>query len=483
MKLITMKLRTVKLTTVTLRTISIFLFCIATLSAASAQTFHLLHSFKGNDGANPYAGLVQATDGNLYGTTIDGGLNGGGNVFKITLGGKVTSIYDFCSAPNCTDGQYPVTVLVQGTDGNFYGTTQSGGTEGGFGTVFKITPAGTLTTLHSFSGYDGAAPYGSLVLAANGNFYGTTNVGTANGSGSVFTITPSGGLTTLYNFCSKIGCSDGQYPVGPLIQGSDGDIYGATNAGGDYKACTVDGCGTVYKINLSGKLTTLHTFSVTDGDYPKTGLIEGANGMFYGTTSSGGVNDDGTVFTIDASGAFNSLYSFSGSDGLNPSAMLLASDGNFYGTTLYGGTNYIRGSVFEITPDGALTNLHTFTGRDGKNPYGLVQDTNGKFYGVSYFGGVANGSDGVVFNVSNGLAPFVQTNPASGNIGVAVSILGTGLKGATAVSFNGTPALFTVVSTNEIVATVPAGAKSGWVTVTTRENVTLKSNVEFRVTK
>jgi uncharacterized repeat protein (TIGR03803 family) len=193
--------------------------------------------------------------------------------------------------------------------------------------------------LHSFSGTDGAAPYGSLLLATNGDFYGTANVGGAYGAGTVFTIASSGALTTLYNFCAQSGCTDGQYPVGPLIQGTDGDIYGITYAGGDYAPCNVDGCGTVYKITLSGKLTTLHTFAATDGEYPSGGVVEGAAKTFYGTTTAGGTYSDGTIFTIDSSGTFNSIYNFSGADGLAPNAIQLGSDGNFYGTTLYAGTD------------------------------------------------------------------------------------------------------------------------------------------------
>jgi len=483
-----MKFRTMKLTTMIVFPLCIALFCIATAAIAPAQTFHLLHSFNGTDGANPYVGLVQGTDGNLYGTTIDGGVNGAGNVFKMTVGGKVTSLYDFCSQTNCTDGEYPVTVLIEGTDGNFYGTTQSGGTygiqDGGYGTIFKITPGGTLTTLHSFSGSDGAAPYGSLMLAANGDFYGTADVGGTYGAGTLFTITSSGVLTTLYNFCSQNRCTDGQYPAGQLLQAADGNLYGVTHAGGDYAACNVDGCGTIFKMTLSGRLTTLHTFDATDGDYPYGGVIEGPNNLLYGTTSAGGASDDGTIYTIDSSGTFNTLYNFSGPDGSQPYAMLLGSDGNFYGTTLYGYGDgpYPRGSVFEITAGGTLTNLYTFTGRRGKNPYaGLVQHTDGAFYGTAYFGGADN--DGIVFSVSTGLPPFVAMQPASGNIGVAITILGTKLKGATAVSFNGTPAAFTVVSGSEIIANVPAGATSGTVTVTTPKGGTLKSNVEFQVTR
>jgi uncharacterized repeat protein (TIGR03803 family) len=194
---------------------AVFMLCAATAIALPAQTFTKLHSFKGTDGANPYIGLIQGTDGSFYGTTIDGGANTGGNVFKITPSGKLTSFYSFCSQSNCTDGQYPDTVLVRGSDGTFYGTTQSGGSSGGYGTIFKVTSSGKLTTLHSFNGTgDGAAPYGSLVLASNGNFYGTANVGGTYGAGNVFKITPSGKLTTLHSFCSQSGCPDGQYPRG-----------------------------------------------------------------------------------------------------------------------------------------------------------------------------------------------------------------------------------------------------------------------------
>jgi uncharacterized repeat protein (TIGR03803 family) len=468
-----------KLKTISVSLFCIILFCIVSSISSSAQAFSSLHSFNGTDGANPYVGLVQGTDGYLYGTTIDGGVNGGGNVFKVNRSGKLTSLYDFCAQPNCTDGQYPVTVLVESTDGNFYGTTQSGGIHG-WGTVYKITPNGTLTTLHSFAGTDGAGPYGSLVLATNGNFYGTTNGGGDHNSGTVFTITSSGALTTLYTFCSVSGCTDGQYPVGPLIQGADGNIYGTTHAGGNYAACNVNGCGTVFKITSSGKLTTLHTFDQADGAYPYGGVVDDGKSMFYGTTASGGVSDNGTIFTIDSSGTFNTLYSFSGLDGSEPYAILLGSDGNFYGTTLYGGTHVYDGSVFEITPTGTLTSLHSFNRVHGKNPYsGLVQDTNGSFYGTAYFGGADN--DGIFFSVSTGLAPFVETRPASGDIGVPVTILGTNLGGATAVSFNGKPAAFTVVSSSEITTTVPAGATTGTVTVTTLKEGTLKSNVAFRV--
>jgi uncharacterized repeat protein (TIGR03803 family) len=442
---------------------AVFVVLIATVIALPAQTLTTLHNFNGTNGANPYVALVQGSDGNFYGTTIDGGANSGGNIFVISSTGAFKSLYDFCSLSNCADGEYPVTVLIEGADGSFYGTTQSGGASG-WGTVFKLTKAGTLTTLHSFDLVDdGAAPYGSLVLAANGYFYGTTNGGGSANSGTVFKITPEGTLSTLYMFCSKSGCSDGQYPVGTLTQASDGNIYGTTHAGGSYGACDVDGCGTVFKITPDGALTTLHTFVVTDGEYPYGGVIEGPKGAFYGTTGGGGVNSGGTVFEMSPTGTLNTLYSFDFTDGSTPYAITLASDGNLYGTTESGGPDF-GGTVFKITPGGTLTTLENFGGTAGRNLYaGLVQGTNGIFYGSTYFGG--SDDNGIIFSLSTGLPAFVEAQPGAGRVGTTVKILGNNLTGTTSVTFNGVSADFTIVSPSLISATVPVGATSGKVDV------------------
>jgi len=369
---------------------------LASTLGLSAKTFNSLHSFNGADGANPYTALTQGSDGNFYGTTIDGGANGGGNFFKITPKGKLTSLYDFCSQANCNDGQYPDTTLVEGTDGSFYGTTQSGGTNGGYGTVFKISRKGKLSVLHSFDASDGAAPYGSLVPGAGGAFYGTANVGGANGGGTVFKITPKGKLTTLYNFCAKSSCSDGQYPVGGLIRGSDGNIYGTTHAGGD-ASCT-DGCGTVFKITPKGKLTTLHRLNAAEGDYPYGGVVESSGGVFYGTTGGGGDNAAGTVFKMTRKGKLTTLHSFDVTDGATPYALTLGSDGRFYGTTSAGGANY-NGTVFRITAGGGLKTMHDFDGVDGRMTFsGLVQAKDGKFYGTTYFGG--DSDNGTIFSLA-----------------------------------------------------------------------------------
>jgi uncharacterized repeat protein (TIGR03803 family) len=208
------------------------------------------------DGANPYAGLVQATTGDFYGTTRNAGAYGPyyGTIFKITPSGKLTTVYSFCSQiekSGCTDGANPYAGLVQATNGDFFGTTEDGGT-GGVGTVFKITPGGALTTLYSFCPQigctDGRYPYAGLVQASNGDFYGTTSEGGANNDGTIFEITPSGTLTTLYSFCSESGCTDGVHPSAALVQASNGDFYGTTNSGGAY------GYGTVFEITPSGTL-------------------------------------------------------------------------------------------------------------------------------------------------------------------------------------------------------------------------------------
>jgi len=490
------------------RACAVFVLCATTAMALSAQTFTNLLSFNSTDGATPNAPLIQATNGDLYGTTSRGGANfvccgetGGGTVFKITPGGTLTTLYSFCSQINCTDGKEPYAALVQATNGDFYGTTFNGGATNcapyGCGTVFKITPGGRLTTLYSFCSQinctDGYDPQAALVQATNGDFYGTTVEGGAtnpevpDGGGTVFKITPGGTLTTLYNFCSQINCADGDVPVAGLVQDSNGNFYGTTYAGGAH------GGGTVFKITPNGTLTTLYSFcsqsGCTDGSEPAAALVQGSDGNFCGTTGYGGANlYYGTVFKITPSGTLTTLHSFDGTDGYDPQGLVHATDGDFYGTTEYGGENGNYGTVFKITPSGALTTLHSFDGTDGYNPLAApVQDTNGNLYGTTGLGGAnscimggENYGCGTAFSLSVSLGPFVETLPAIGKVGAAVKILGTDLTGATSVSFNGTAAVFKVVSSSEITTKVPAGANTGKVRVVT-PSVTLSSNAPFRV--
>ena len=486
------------------RACAVLVLSATTAIALPAQTLTTLYSFCSQSGCTdgnwPEARLVQATNGDLYGTTIYGGVAPfgclasafcSGTVFKITLGGTLTTLHRFCSQTNCPDGYLPLAALFQAANGDFYGTTSGGGTSGNYGTVFKITPGGTLTTLHSFCSQtnctDGEYPFAGLVQATNGDFYGTTSGG-ANKRGTVFKITPSGTLTTLYRFCSQTNCTDGAQPYARLVQATNGDFYGTTVFGG------ANDHGTVFKITPSGTLTTLYRFCsqthCADG-YGPQGLVQDTDGDFYGTTNQGGANhDSGTVFKITLGGTLTTLYSFCSqspcTDGKYPEALVQATDGNLYGTTGGGGANS-GGTVFKITPSGMLTTVYRFCSQspctDGFEPgAALVQDTNGDFYGTTVGGG-ANGtccSGGTVFRMSVGLGPFVKTQPTSGNLGAAVKILGTNLTGATSVSFNGTAAVFEVVSSSEITTTVPAGASSGEVQVVTPSG-TLSSNASFRV--
>lgn len=248
-------------------------------------TFATLFNFDYTNGDGPTGVLVQGTDGNFYSTTDLGGANGNGTVFKITPAGTLTTLHNF----DGTDGSVVFAGLVLATDGNFYGTAEFGGTSNvcgpGCGTVFKITPTGTLTTLHDFKGTDGSYP-GPLIQGADGNFYGITGGGGANGDGTVFKLTHSGTLTTLYSFCAQSGCTDGSGPNSPmaLVQGSDGNFYGTTFSGGTNNA------GTVFKITPSGTLTTLYSFcsqtNCADGEAPYAGLVQATHGNFYGTTEA-----------------------------------------------------------------------------------------------------------------------------------------------------------------------------------------------------
>jgi uncharacterized repeat protein (TIGR03803 family) len=379
-----------------------------------------LHAFTGgNDGANPSAALVQGSDRNFYGTTLYGGGTcwynnvSCGTVFKISTNGVLTTLYSFGSVQDTggvpLDGAYPSAALVQGSDGSFYGTTQYGGTYFS-GTVFKISPNGALTTLYSFTGTADGTPSAALVQGSDGSFYGTTQYGGAHtnqwgtGYGTVFKISANGVLTTMHSFT---GGNDGAGPNG-LVQGSDGNFYGTTSSGG------TSGAGTVFKISTNGVLTSLYSFAngTNYGANPSAALVQGSDGSFYGTTQNGGTFGWGTVFKISPNGALTTLYSFGSVQdtngvplgGANPSAALVqGSDGSFYGTTQNGGTNGgWWGTVFKISPTGAYASLYSFTGgNDGGNPgAGLVQGSDGSFYGTTFGGGTNGGWWGTVFKIS-----------------------------------------------------------------------------------
>jgi uncharacterized repeat protein (TIGR03803 family) len=467
---------------------AIFLVCAATAIASPAQTFTTLATFDGTNGANPYVmTLLQSRDGNFYGTTSGLGGASDGTIFSVTPAGALTTLYTFCAKTGCSDGKQPYAGLILGSDGNFYGTTHEGGTKH-HGTVYTITPAGERTTLYNFcslaSCADGWHPHDVLIQGANGNFYGTTKHGGANADGTIFEITPKGSLRVLHSFDS----TDGAKPTDGLILATDGNFYGTTGAGGDLSCQPPTGCGTIFRITPAGVLTTLYTFSGgTEGETPVAGLIQASNGNFYGTTQFGGAKGQGTVFQFTSGGALTTLYTFYKTAGAQPTAGLIqATDGNLYGTTGAGGDLTCHppigcGTIFEITLAGVLTTLHSFDLTDGQDPAGgLVQATNGSFYGTTYVGGPDG--DGTVFSLSTGLGPFVRLQHYSGKAGQTIYVVGQGFTGTTGVSFNGTPATFAVLSDTFLTTSVPAGATIGAVTVATPSGQLLSSDRPFQVT-
>jgi uncharacterized repeat protein (TIGR03803 family) len=345
----------------------------------------------------PSAGLVQGSDGSFYGTTAYGGASGDGTVFQVTTNGVLTILLSF----NGTNGSHPVAALVQGSDGNFYGTTASGGTNANKGTVYQMTPAGTLTTLVHLNGTNSSYPAAGLVQGSDGNFYGTTVSGGAGGIGTVFQVTPAGGLTTLVSFSKTNGAA----PLAAVVQGSDGNFYGTTGYGGNLSLNNGAGYGTVFKMTPPGVLTRLVSFTGANGADPSAGLVQGTNGNFYGTTGYGGnlsYNAGygfGTVFKMTPAGGLTTLVSFSGKNGsYTVSGLVQGSDGNFYGTTAGGGAGG-GGTVFKMTAAGVLTTLVSFHGPDGNSPQApLVQGSDGNFYGTTTYGGA--GGLGTVFRVT-----------------------------------------------------------------------------------
>jgi uncharacterized repeat protein (TIGR03803 family) len=393
------------------------LLCLAVSAGVHAQTLTTLHSFNGTDGAYPSQAqltkshVVQHSNGNFYGTTPLGGAHTWGTVFQVTAAGAETTLYSFCSVGGsaCTDGSTPEGALALGSDGNLYGTTYSGGANND-GTVFKLTTAGVLTTLHSFSGTDGTNPYGGLVLASNGNFYGTTYLGGANNDGTVFEISPSGSLTMLHSFNG----TDGVNPQGDLVQSkANGNFFGTTLAGGNSNSA-----GTLFEVTPVGALTTLYTFcsktNCNDGSAPNEPLSQDGFGDFYGTTSANGANAGGTLFVYTSWGGFHTIYHFCAktncTDGAQPlGGPVLGSDFNIYGTTTTGGTNN-AGTVYQFTPWHQLTTLYSFCSKancaDGQNPEtALTQGNDGNFYGTTSLGGTY--SLGTVWNLA--------TLPPAGN--------------------------------------------------------------------
>ncbi|HEX4920248.1 MAG TPA: choice-of-anchor tandem repeat GloVer-containing protein, partial [Candidatus Bathyarchaeia archaeon] len=469
-------------------------------------TLTMLHSF--DCCFVPRGGLTLGTDGNFYGTTQGGGTSDDGTIFKATPSGIVTVLYSFTGSG---DGYTPYAPPVQGTDGNFYGTTSRGGNDtacgNGCGTVYKITPSGHLTTIYRFDLTHGFQPHSLMVQGTDGNFYGTTALGGTSGgegAGVVFRITPTGTLTVLHNFCSQPGCADGQSPTSPLVQGGDGNLYGTAEGGGG------NGDGVIYKITPIGKFTVLHNLNrTTDGYNPfagNAGLVQATDGNFYGANSFGGSHGFGTFFKITSTGIFSVLHNFDGSTGLNPYVTPFQhTNGLIYGDTQLGGTGDVSPcvagtgnascGVFYRWNAGlkAFVSLLFYAGKVGNSieflGQGFTSTSAVSFNGTAAARTVVSGTyltatvpngatTGFVTVTTSGgtlksnkifrVIPQITTfSPTSGLPGASVVITGESFTGATSVTFGGVKGTITSVSYTKITATVPTGAKTGKITVTT----------------
>ena len=354
-------------------------------------TAQILYSFgdESDDALGPGGALVQGKDGNFYGISSTGGTGGGplsmggftgaGAVFKITPSGTETILHAF--ADTAADGGNPQG-LTEGSDGNLYGTTLNGGANS-TGAVFELTPGGAMTILYSFAGGNGGDhPDAGVIQANDGNFYGTAINYFENSDGMVFQLTPEGTLTRLHSFASSP--TDGVSPQGSLLLGSDGNLYGTTSAGGS------NNLGTVFKVTPDGVETVLHSFGGTpaDGAAPQFGVVQGADGNLYGTTGNGGTNGYGTVFKLTPDGIETVLYSFSGTgDGSYPStALVQGGNGNFYGGTYSGGVSAGSPTIFELTSAGVVTSLYSFPS-GVISVTNLVNGSDGNLYGTTYQGG------------------------------------------------------------------------------------------------
>jgi uncharacterized repeat protein (TIGR03803 family) len=386
---------------------SVLLLVAAAFAVESAQapTYRetALYSFSNTpDGEYPGAGLLMGAKGKLYGTTEGGGALQGGTVFVLDKSGKETVLYNFPSS--ASNNPLPLGALVMDTQGNLYGSTWEGGSASG-GTVFKVAPNGQESDLHAFTGQggDGFLSKAGVVKDRQGNLYGTTIAGGSSGNGplgygTVYRVTTSGNETVLYSFAGK---EDGGKPFASLVLDEKGNLYGTTYQGGDLSCQAPYGCGTVFKVDKAGIETVLYSFTGAYPDYginPVGGLVRDPQGNLYGTTAYGGTaSNHGNVFKLTPSGKMTSLYSFTGTngDGEWPSSNLTIDQrGNLYGTTNYGGAascNLGCGVAFKVSPHGKESVLFTFKGgSSGFNPSELIRDECGHLYGTTVGGGAFN---------------------------------------------------------------------------------------------
>lgn len=387
-------------------------------SVTTGGVFSTVYPVNGYDGS--FAAL--GSDGNIYGGDWNGG-TGCGQLFQITPAGVENVIHTFSN----TDGCFPNSAMVQAPNGTFYGTTANS-SNGGYGVVYSITPSGTFNVVRAFSGSNGTVPTG-VAFGSDGNLYGGTHQGGTNNAGVLYRLTPAGAYTVLYNLCSLTNCGDGSDVAIPLTPASDGNLYGFAFRGGP------NNHGAIFKLTIGGKFTVINSVP-TVSTAPATGMVQGTDGKLYSVHAQGSAGDNGAIFSLTTTGTATVLYQFC-----------------------------------------QQTNC-----ADGQNPVSLVQDTDGKFYGLTTRGGgtQCGGGCGVFFSLDVGLKSFLTLSSTSGKVGSQVGILGNGFTSSSVVKFNGVTAAYTLGDVGFITATVPAGASSGYVTVTTG-STTLTSSAKYVV--
>jgi uncharacterized repeat protein (TIGR03803 family) len=467
----------------TIHMITLALLALGVAMCAQAQTVTAVASFNGQIAGSPVA-PVQATDGNFYGVAGVGGVHGDGVIYRLTPTGILGGLHSFCTQePRCADGKDVTVSPILGSDGNLYGVTSYGGSSN-TGIIYRVTLDGNFTVVYNMCPTN-TCPDGTAVSwlteGSDGNFYGATFDGGKFNAGEIFRVSPSGEFKVLYPFCSLADCADGGLAQSPPIQGIDGNFYGVASGGGSMQG------GVMYKLTPSGTYSVVRNFcSYTTSDCKGAqplSIMQDASGDFFGVTDFAGVVGAGVLFEITSTGQYKALHSFDAVEGYPVPGLTLGNDGNIYGKTV-GGAGLNGGTIFNVTSAGVYTRVYAFSDDClvGCSPYWgpLYQGTDGILYGANSYGGSSNA--GTVFGLDNGLSPLVKTVPVAGKVGKRVLILGNGLTGTTSVMFNGVAAAFTVESDTYLKAKVPAGATTGTVSVVTPSG-TLNSNPQFIVTK
>lgn len=447
----------------------------------------VIHNFN-NDGFRPDAGLSLGLDGNFYGSTVLGGANNVGEIYQVTPSGAVSVLYSFA---NGKDGEFPFATPVLGRDGNFYGVTQSStaykitptgtftllgtlpdrsfaplclGTDGNFygttqhggkfnqGTVFKMTPSGTVTVVYDFDNTHGGVPWGGVVQGADGNFYGTASSGGTSSGGVAFRVSPGGTIKVLHNFPTG-DPSDGNDPIAGLVAATDGSFYGATSAGG------IGGFGVLFKVTSSGDYTVLYNFEKTHGATPFSDLVQHTNGTVYSLAASGGARGDGVFYSLSLTAS--------------PFVRLVLSSGKVGNTAQILGAGFDSATKVKFNGKSANFTIVSDTYLTAKVPAGSSTGP------VTVTTSAGTLTSSTIFKV---LPKIVSFNPTSGPVGTPVVITGNTFAGATKVTFGGVKAtVFSVDSDTQITATVPTGAKTGKIAVSTPSG-SGKSAQKFTVT-